>query len=260
VVSMVEFPEQGEIVIGRISKVLNYGAFLELLEYENLQGFVHISEVSSSWVKNIRNVVKEGQIRAGKVLHVDTGKNHVDVSLTKVSPNLQRKKIEEYKQGKRAQKLIEMLASNMKEKPENAWAEVAEPLLESYDSLFDAFNAILVNGESAAKGVQKKWIAQLIEIVEKNFEVQVKTVKGRLLISVPGPSGVETLKKALLAALKKAGKKAEILYEGSGKYVLKVSSHDFKSAEKSLKSISDGIISEIAPFGGKAEFEKVEAS
>ena len=91
---MVDFPEQGEIVIGRISKVLGYGVFLDLLDYEGLQGFVHISNVSSSWVKNIRNFVKEGQIRAGKVVSVDSSKNQVDVSFTKVSANIQRAKIE----------------------------------------------------------------------------------------------------------------------------------------------------------------------
>src|SRR3989338_3209840 len=136
---MVEFPEQGEVVIGRISKVLDYGVFLELLEYEGVQGFVHISNVSSSWIKNIRNFVKDGQIRAGKVIHIDQYKKQVDISLTKVSANSQREKIEEYRQGKRAQKLIELLAQKVGAKPEEAWAEVAGPLLEKYDSLFDGF-------------------------------------------------------------------------------------------------------------------------
>jgi len=108
-------PEPGEIIIGRIFKVLDYGVFMELLEYEGLQGFVHISNVSSSWIKNIRNFVKEGQIRAGKVINIDRSKRQVDISLTKVSANAQREKIEEYKQGKRSQKLVELLAQKLGE-------------------------------------------------------------------------------------------------------------------------------------------------
>src|SRR3989339_2184647 len=108
-------PEPGEIIIGRIFKVLDYGVFMELLEYEGLQGFVHISNVSSSWIKNIRNFVKEGQIRAGKVINIDRSKRQVDISLTKVSQNSQREKIEEYRQGKRAQKLVELLAQKLGE-------------------------------------------------------------------------------------------------------------------------------------------------
>src|SRR3989344_8587895 len=197
------FPEQGEIVIGKIYKVLDYGVFMELLEYEGLQGFVHISNVSSSWIKNIRNFVKENQIRAGKVINIDRHKKQVDISLTKVSANSQREKIEEYRQGKRAQKLIEMLAQKVGAKPEDAWAEVAEPLLEKYDSLFDAFQALLITGESALPPIPKKWVAQLVELVGSNFELPEKNVRGRVSISVPGPNGVEGLRKALLAGEKK---------------------------------------------------------
>ena len=252
------FPEPGEIVIGRILKVLDYGVFMELLEYDGLQGFVHISNVSSSWIKNIRNFVKENQIRAGKVINIDRHKRQVDISLTKVSSNSQREKIEEYRQGKRAQKLIELLAQKVGAKNEEAWAEVAEPLLEKYDSLFDAFQALLVNGESALPPIPKKWVAQLVELVGSNFELPEKNVRGRVSISVPGPNGVEGLRKALLAGEKKGGKNAEIFYEGSGKYAIKVTSADYKSADKLLAAISGEIISTAASAGGKAEFEKVE--
>ncbi len=256
---MDDFPEQGEIVIGKISKVLDYGVFMELMEYEGLQGFVHISNVSSSWIKNIRNFVKEGQIRAGKVIGIDRAKRQVDISLTKVSPNTQRAKIEEYKQGKRAQKLIELLAQKLGEKPEDAWQQVAEPLLEKYDSLYAAFQSILVNGEPSAQGLQKKWVKPLLELVEGNFELPEKTVKGRLLVCVPGPTGVDGLKESLLAGKKKGGKKVDLLYEGSGKFLLKATSTDYKSAEKILKDVSDEIIASAKSSGGKAEFEKIEA-
>jgi len=252
------FPEHGEIVIGRITKVLDYGVFMELLEYEGSQGFVHISNVSSSWIKNIRNFVKEGQIRAGKVINVDQGKRQVDISLTKVSANLQRTRIEEYKQSKRSQKLIEMLAQKVDEKPEIAWQEVAEPLLEKYDSLYEAFQKILLSGQEAAPNISKKWILPLIELVQGNFEMPQKSVKGKIFLSIPGPNGVEDLKKSLLAGVKKGSKNANIFYEGSGRYSISATSIDYKSAEKILRDIADEIINSAKSFGGSAEFEKVE--
>ncbi len=253
------FPEPGEIVIGRIIKVLDYGVFMELLEYEGLQGFVHISNVSSSWIKNIRNFVKENQIRAGKVINMDRYKNQVDISLTKVSQNSQREKIEEYRQGKRAQKLIDLLAQKAGAKPEEAWAEVAEPLLEKYDSLFDAFQSLLLNGTDSLPAIPKKWDGSLVELVGSNFEVPEKTVRGRISINVPGSAGVDGLKKALLAGEKKGGKNTEIFYEGSGKYAIKATSVDYKSADKLLAAVSGEIISVASSVGGKAEYEKVEA-
>lgn len=253
-----QLPEAGEIVIGRVTKVLDYGVFLELLEYDGIQGFVHISNVSSSWIKNIRNFVKEGQMRAGKVTNIDRHRGQIDISLTKVSQSQQREKIEAYRQSKRAQKLLEMLAAQVKEKPGAAWKEVAEPLLENYESLYDAFQAILAD-ESVLSLVPKKWVASLKEIVEKNYELPEKTVRGEVTVLVPGSSGVESLKKALVAGQKKGGKHVQIFYEGSGKYDVRATSTDYKKADKLLKFVSDEIISQATSFGGKASFEKVEA-
>ncbi|MEK6958284.1 MAG: translation initiation factor IF-2 subunit alpha [archaeon] len=255
---MDDFPEVGEIVIGRITKVLPYGVLMELMEYGTLQGFVHISEVSSSWVKNIRNVVKEGQVRAGKVINVDMQKRHIDISLTKVPTSAQRAKVEEYKQTKRTQKLIQLLAVQLKETPEKAMEEVSEPLLAKYDSLYAAFNAALIEGESALTGVPKKWVAPLLELIEKNFEIPQKEVRGKLVISVPGSDGAEKIRAAFADAEKKNAKKAVFAYEGSGKYSVKVVSTDYKSAEKILKASSDEIISAISSKGGKAEFVRSE--
>lgn len=255
---MPEIPEQGEIVIGRIIKVLDYGVFLELLEYEGVQGFVHISNVSSSWIKNIRNFVKEGQIRAGKVIAIDTRKNQIDISLTKVSQSQQREKIEAFRQAKRAQKLIELLAQNTKQSTEAAWAEVGDPLLEKFDSLHDAFQAMLVTPDKVMPLVSAKWAESLKELVEKNFEVPEKTVRGTLTVHVPGQNGVEVLKKTLIAGTKKGGKNVSISYEGSGKYSLWATSVDYKSAEKILRSVSDEILSSAKSAGGEAEFEKTE--
>jgi len=253
---MVDFPEQGEIVIGKITKVLNYGVFMDLIEYEGLQGFVHISNVSSSWVKNIRNFVKEGQVRAGKVTNVDVEKKQVDVSLTKVSANLQRAKIEEYKQAKRTHKLMELFAKTIKTDFDLVWETIAEPLLEKHDSLYEAFQEILLQGDSTIPEMPKPWVVHFKEMLEKNFELPEKTVKGKISISVPGANGVEFIKKALLAGQKKGGKKVEIIYEGSGKYLIKAPSTDYKSAEKLLKTVSDEISSLIKSANGKFEFEK----
>jgi len=44
-------PEIGEFVIGTVLRVTPYGAYIALDEYNNIEGLLHISEISSSWVK-----------------------------------------------------------------------------------------------------------------------------------------------------------------------------------------------------------------
>ena len=79
-----EWPDEGELIIGTVYKVLNYGAFAKLEEYHGKEAFIHISEVSSGWVKNIRDHVRENQKIVCRVLRVNPKKGHVDASLKRI--------------------------------------------------------------------------------------------------------------------------------------------------------------------------------
>jgi translation initiation factor 2 subunit 1 len=252
-------PEINEVVVCRITRILDYGVFAELLEYDNVQGFVHISQVSSSWIKNIRNFVKENQIRAGQVINIDTSKNQIDLSFNKVSAGMQRERIEEWKQSKRSQKLIELIATQNKVAFDVAWKEIAEPLLQEYESLYDAFQGILLKDPAALKHIDKKWHKTLTETVGKNIDIPTKTVKGVLSLTSNAPDGVEVVKSALAQGEKYSSHDAEIdlSYVGSGKYMLKVTSFDYKIAEKVLKEVSENTMESMKAAKGKASFEKI---
>ena len=55
-----EWPEAGDLVIATIETVTDYGAYAKLDEYEK-RGLLHVSEISSSWIRNIRDFVRENQ-------------------------------------------------------------------------------------------------------------------------------------------------------------------------------------------------------
>ncbi len=255
---MMDLPEESEIVVCRVIKVLNYGVFVELSEYGDQQGFVHISQVASSWIKNIRNFVKENQIRAAKVMRIDTSKNQIDLSFNKVSSGAQRNRIEQWKQSKRTQKLLEAFAKQHKAKFEDVWKEIAEPLLENYDTLYDAFQAMLLNEDDATKGVDKKWLKLLKEMVEKNIEIPVKLVKGVISLSSPAPNGIELIKDALKAGMDSTkDADLEMYYSGSGKFMINVKSFDYKVAERVIKGVAETTIEAMKSSGGEGEFTRL---
>ena len=72
---MTDLPERGELVIAECTKIMNYGAFFDLIEYDGLEGFVHISQVASGRVKNIYNYLKRGQLYVARVTRIDRAKN-----------------------------------------------------------------------------------------------------------------------------------------------------------------------------------------
>lgn len=65
--------EVGSIVEGRVTSVMPFGAFVDLADKQS--GLVHISEVSSRYVKDINDVLKKGETVKVKVIKIgDDGK------------------------------------------------------------------------------------------------------------------------------------------------------------------------------------------
>ncbi len=253
------FPELNEYVVCKITKILDYGVFADLVEYPNTSGFVHISQVASGWIKNIRNFAKENEIRVAKVLHVDAEKKQIDLSFTKVSSSDERARLDTWKKMKRAQKLIEIIAKEKNSTTEEAWEFVAQPLLEKYNSLHDAFQAIALNPQEASKPIQKEWLKPALDVITKNIEIPNRTIQGVVALSSFAPNGIELIKDALISA-QNSTKDAEIsiYYAGSGKYVIRVSSFDYKVAERVLKFAAGNAIESIKAAGGTGSFEKSE--
>lgn len=61
--------EEGKILTGKITGITNFGAFVDL--GEGVTGLVHISEISTAYVKDINDHVKVGDVVEVKVLAPD---------------------------------------------------------------------------------------------------------------------------------------------------------------------------------------------
>ena len=104
--------EEGDFLVARVAEVKNYGAILNLIEYEGEQGFVHISEVTSGWIKYIRDFIREGQMVVCKVVKskADAKRGMVDLSIRQVSGHKKKAKIREWKNEQKASKLFQILS------------------------------------------------------------------------------------------------------------------------------------------------------
>jgi predicted RNA-binding protein with RPS1 domain len=74
----------GDIVQGEVTGIQSYGAFIKLLNGE--QGLIHISEISSYFVKNINTYVQLGQIIKVKIIDILVEKQLYRLSLKQVQP------------------------------------------------------------------------------------------------------------------------------------------------------------------------------
>jgi len=61
--------EVGKIYLGKVQKIMDFGAFVEI--FPGTDGLVHISQLAHERVRNVRDVLKEGDEVLVKVLEID---------------------------------------------------------------------------------------------------------------------------------------------------------------------------------------------
>src|SRR4029078_3763473 len=73
---------EGDVVEGRVTKVVTFGAFGERLP--GVEGLVHISELAQHHVENPREVVSQGDVVNVKIIEVDAERRRLSLSLKRV--------------------------------------------------------------------------------------------------------------------------------------------------------------------------------
>src|SRR6202163_2433253 len=73
---------EGDVVEGRVTKVVTFGAFVEILR--GVEGLVHISELAQHHVENPREVVSQGSPVNAKIIEVDAERRRLSLSLKRV--------------------------------------------------------------------------------------------------------------------------------------------------------------------------------
>lgn len=232
-------PELDELVVANVTKVFPYGAFCKLEDYD-IDAFLHVSEVSSGWVKNIRNFLKEGQKLVVRVHRVVPEKNMVDVSLKRVTEAEQQRKLDQIKRDKRVLKLLEVAKSKIKD-TKLSIEEVKSILESNFDDAFSAFEEIVNGNESILKKTKlpQEWIDAIIETAKENIKKQVKIIKGVLSIRCTKENGVSIIKDLLEV---KPNSGISIHYLGAPYYQILVQDDDFKKCEKKLKQFIDNVM------------------
>ena len=73
----------GDVVTGKVTKLASFGAFIGL--QHDIDGLVHISQVSEERVDKIKNVLKAGQEVTARVIKIDKGERRIGLSIKAAS-------------------------------------------------------------------------------------------------------------------------------------------------------------------------------
>jgi translation initiation factor 2 subunit 1 len=239
-------PEPGEIVICTVRELTSHGIYVNLDQYDGTNGFLHVSEISTGWVRNIDRVAKVSQKLVLKVIRVNRARREIDLSLRQVTNEERRAKVIEWKREERAIAIIDAVKKKvgLDDAEEKA---VKQKLEERFGTLYEALETAAKQGEKgiASAGLAEKVAKAIVEVASEKIVPPRYEVGALVEVSSRSPEGIEQVKKNLLAAANASSANVHITYAGAPRYRVRITADDYKQAEKALdvvlEKIKDGV-------------------
>jgi len=267
--SRTKFPREGEFIVCKVTEVQHQYVYVDLIDYEGLpseelaRGMIHISEISSRWIKNIRNFVRIGQRLVLRVLRIDPEKGHIDLSLRRVNSAQKKNRIKEWKYALKFENLLQFLVESegIDLTLDQAYELIGFPVLDFFDSFQEAVEGAKENGKellSNIDGVSEKIQTTLLKIIDENVNISTVSISGKIKLSFNSENGIELIKDSLLEALKLIDstetRNVSISYIAAPFYRLEIVSKDYLDAENILSDVLETIEQKIGGSKGFFEF------
>jgi translation initiation factor 2 subunit 1 len=254
------WPNPGELVVGKVEEIEDFGVFVDLEEYEDKRGLIHISEVASGWIKNVRDHVREGQTVVCKVLDVDRSSQQIDLTLKDVNEHQHKETIQRWKNEQKADNWMSLAFGE--DVDDETYAAVANELIDAHGSLYDGFEQAAILGRAALEGTDlaEEEVEAIVETARENVSVPYVTVTGYVDLVCSAEAGVDAVKDALRAA-EGDGEVSdeidlEVTYVGAPEYRIRVQAPNYKTAESALEASAERAHEAIVEVGGSAEFHR----
>jgi translation initiation factor 2 subunit 1 len=263
------FPNEGDFVVGRAVNLEQQYIYVDLADYDGLpseehaRGMIHVSEVSSRWIKNIRNYVRIGQIIVCRVLRVDPSKGHIDLSLRRVNSAQKKKVLKERKYAVKFENLLQFLteAEGIKMSLDEAYELVGWPILELFDYYQETIEALKENGDQVFQNlssIPENIKEAFLKIVDENVEIATVKISGKVKLMYTDGDGIEKIKETFLNIKNiienpRDTRKLEISYIGAPFYKIEVTSKDYLDAENILSDAVEILDSKTSKHKGSFE-------
>ncbi len=250
-----DMPDIGEYVIATIREINPSSAIATLDEYNDKKAMIHISEISSSWVKDIRKFVKENQKVVAEVIKLDN-RGYVELSIKRVKPTKSREKIKEFRNEKKAHNFLKMIAKEFNMSLDDVYKKVGFPLQREFGTMYAGFEVALEEGIDALTsiGIDKKIAEKIYSYALEYIKPKELYIKGDITLIVYENNGIEIIKHALVF-----DDRVNITYIAAPKYRLEIRGEDYKEMEKKLKEVIETIQNRLRGHDHYFSFERIKS-
>ena len=253
-VTFKQIPDVGEIVICKVKDINPNSVYVDFLEYD-AKGMVHVSEISNSWVRDIRKSVKPNQVIVC-VVRNNYG-NLLNLSVKRVKPTQRRQKLTEWKNEKKAENILKFIAKELGIEMDEAYEKIGYPIMERMGNMYDAFLKSVREGKTVLEsfGFDKKTVDVIYSFSKKNIKLRNVVIKRKIEFYCFDSDGIDKIKKIF----DMKDKNVKIRFISSSRFEIIAEGFEPIACEKMLDSVVSGIEKAIADQKTDCVF-KVSAS
>ncbi|CAI7609371.1 unnamed protein product [Penicillium crustosum] len=197
-----KYPEVDSFVMVNVKQIAEMGAYVKLLEYDNIDGMILLSELSRRRIRSIQKLIRIGRNEVVIVLRVDKEKGYIDLSKRRVSPEDVIKCEERYNKSKAVHSIMRHVAEATQTPLESLYENIGWPLNQKYGHAHDAFKISITNpnvwDEITFPSDAVK--SELQQYINSKLTPHPTKVRADIEVTCFGYDGIDAVKDALRTA------------------------------------------------------------
>lgn len=255
-----KYPEVEDVVMVNVRSIAEMGAYVHLLEYNNIEGMILLSELSRRRIRSINKLIRVGKTEPVVVIRVDKEKGYIDLSKRRVSPEDVEKCTERFAKAKAVNSILrhvaELLHYETDEQLEDLYQRTAwffEERNKKKASAYDFFKqAVIDNSILAECGLDEKTQEVLLTNIKRKLTSQAVKIRSDIEVACYGYEGIDAVKTALKAGLALSTEELPIKINliAPPLYVMTTATPEKSEGLKALQNAIDVIEKEITSLGG----------
>jgi len=250
-----EYPKIDEVVMVEVKSIAEMGAYVSLLEYDNKEGMILLSELSRRRIRSIAKLIKVGRVEPVMVLRVDEEKGYIDLSKRRVSPEEAMVAEERYAKSRMVHTIVSHVAYLLKRNLLELNQKLTWPLYRKYGHAYDAFRQAA--SDPVAVFGEFNLDPELQDRLERDIKQRLKPnphkVRADVEMKCYSFAGVQAIREAMRAAEACSTEecKVDIKLIAAPLYVLTTITHNKKEGIDALARAVDAAAAAIS----KPEFK-----
>jgi len=194
-----KYPNAEDLVIVQVKNVTEMGAYVSLLEYNNIEGMILLSELSRRRIRSIHKLIRVGKTEIVVVLRVDAEKGYIDLSKRRVSPEDIARCEDKYNKSKTVHSIMRHVSETCQVRLEELYQQFGWDLYKRFGHGYDAFKLIVAEPDKVltSYSIRDDVKQALCTTIGRRLTPQAVKLRADIEVTCFGYEGIDAIKEAL---------------------------------------------------------------